>query len=296
MCASMSFATAGMTRSAVSTYAPPMGKAFQNLGEQTETRANSLATLQQLAEARIDARPSSMATTSGMNMSFNGETTRSHWSNSGLVDLHSTRAHFDAPMKSPFATGERTVYVAATNIKSLKNKQKDAQSIVQSYVNSLAPEEVSDKLTASNAGKSVPVKAAREPVKTVKAVKAVKAVAAPVAKNDVSSAQTKALNDKLELMSHTNRALNEKLELMSKALTKLSEQQLESAKTLKATQTENKELQKGYSSLKASHSTLKVDSTDLNKTNVQLKKEIDILKKETQTSLGFARMAKKNKE
>ena len=262
----MSFATAGMTRSAVSTYAPPMGRAFQNLGEQTETRANSLATLQQLAEARIDARPSSMAATSGRNMSFSGDTTRSHWSNSGLVDLHSTRAHFDAPMKPQFATGERTVYVAATNTKSLKNKQADAKSIVQSYVNSLAPEEVSDKLTASNAGKSVPVKAA----------------AAPVAKYDATSAQTK--------------ALNEKLELMSKALTKLSEQQIESAKTLKATQTENKELQKGYSSLKASHSTLKADSSDLIKTNAQLKKEIDILKKETQTSLGFARMTKKNRE
>ena len=278
----MSFATAGMTRSAVSTYAPPMGKAFQNLGEQTETRANSLATLQQLAEARIDARPSSMTAmpaTSGRNMSFNGETTRSHWSNSGLVDLHSTRAHFDAPMKPQFATGQRTVYVAATNTKSLKNKQEDAKSIVQSYVNSLAPEEVSDKLTASNAGKSVPVKAAAAPVK---AVKAVKTVAAPVAMYDATSAQTK--------------ALNEKLELMSKALTKLSEQQIESAKTLKATQTENKELQKGYSSLKASHSTLKADSNDLIKTNAQLKKEIDILKKETQTSLGFARMTKKNKE
>ena len=248
----MSFATAGMTRSAVSTYAPPMGRAFQNLGEQTETRANSLATLQQLAEARIEARPSLP--------------TRSHWSNSGLVDLHSTRAHFDAPMKPQFATGERTVYVAATNTKSLKNKQADAKSIVQSYVNSLAPEEVSDKLTVSNAGKSVPVKAA----------------AAPVAKYDATSAQTK--------------ALNEKLELMSKALTKLSEQQIESAKTLKATQTENKELQKGYTALKASHSTLKADSSDLIKTNAQLKKEIDILKKETQTSLGFARMTKKNRE
>ena len=275
----MSFATAGMTRSAVSTYAPPMGRAFQNLGEQTETRANSLASLQQLAEARIDARSSLMPATSGRNMSFSGETTRSHWSNSGLVDLHSTRAHFDEPMKPQFATGERTVYVAATNTKSLKNKQEDAKSIVQSYVNSLAPEEVSDKLTASNAGKSVPVKAAAAPVK---AVKAVKTVAAPVAMYDATSAQTK--------------ALNEKLELMSKALTKLSEQQIESAKTLKATQTENKELQKGYSSLKASHSTLKADSNDLIKTNAQLKKEIDILKKETQTSLGFARMTKKNKE
>jgi len=251
-----------MTRSAVSTYAPPAGRAFQNLGEQTMTRANSLATLQQLAEARIEARPSAM---------HGSLPTHSHWSNSGLVDLHSTRAHFDAPMKPQFATGERTVYVAATNTKTLKNKQADAKSIVQSYVNSLAPEEA--------ASKPVPVKAAAAPVKEVKAVKA---VAAPVAKYDTSSTQTK--------------ALNEKLELMSKALTKLSEQQIESAKTLKATQTENKELQKGYSSLKASHSTLKAESNDLNKTNAQLKKEIDILKKETQTSLGFARMTKKNKE
>ena len=265
MCASMSFATAGMTRSAVSTYAPPVGRAFQNLGEQTETRANSLATLQQLAEARIEARPS---VTNGMNGSL---PTRSHWSNSGLVDLHNTRAHFDAPMKPKFATGERTVYVAATNSKSLKSKQADAKSIVQSYVNSLAPEEA--------ASKPVPVKAAAAPVKEVKAVKA---VAAPVAKYDTSSTQTK--------------ALNEKLELMSKALTKLSEQQIESAKTLKDTQTENRELQKGYSSLKASHSTMKAESNDLNKTNAQLKKEIEILKKETQTSLGFARMTKKNRE
>ena len=270
----MSFATAGMTRSAVSTYAPPMGKAFQNLGEQTETRANSLATLQQLAEARIDARPTSMAAmpaTSGRNMSFNGETTRSHWSNSGLVDLHSTRAHFDAPMKPQFATGQRTVYVAATNTKSLKNKQEDAKSIVQSYVNSLAPEEA--------ASKPVPVKAAAAPVKEVKAVKA---VAAPVAKYDSSSDKTN--------------AFNEKLELMSKALTKLSEQQIESAKTLKATQTENKELQKGYSLLKASNSTLKASYEEVTKMNVQLEKKVDILEKETQTSLGFARMAKKNRE
>ena len=86
------------------------------------------------------------------------------------------------------------------------------------------------------------------------------------------------------------------MELMSKALTKLSEQQIDSAKTLKATQAENKELQKGYTALKASHSTLKVGSDDLIKTNAQLKKEIDGLKKETQTSLGFARMAKKNRE
>ena len=259
MCASMSFATAGMTRSAVSTYAPPAGRAFQNLGEQTETRANSLATLQQLAEARIEARPSVM---NGMNGSL---PTRSHWSNSGLVDLHNTRAHFDAPMKPKFATGERTVYVAATNSKSLKSKQADAKSIVQSYVNSLAPEEA--------ASKPVPVKAAAAPVKIV---------AAPVPKHDNSSAQT--------------RALEQKLELMSKALTKLSEQQIDSAKTLKATQAENKELQKGYTALKASHSTLKVGSDDLIKTNAQLKKEIDGLKKETQTSLGFARMAKKNRE
>ena len=256
MCASMSFATAGMTRSAVSTYAPPMGRAFQNLGEQTETRANSLATLQQLAEARIEARPSAM---------HGSLPTHSHWSNSGLVDLHSTRAHFDAPMKPQFATGERTVYVAATNTKTLKNKQADAKSIVQSYVNSLAPEEA--------ASKPVPVKAAAAPVKIV---------AAPVPKHDNSSAQT--------------RALEQKLELMSKALTKLSEQQIDSAKTLKATQAENKELQKGYTALKASHSTLKVGSDDLIKTNAQLKKEIDGLKKETQTSLGFARMAKKNRE
>ena len=255
----MSFATAGMTRSAVSTYAPPVGRAFQNLGEQTETRANSLATLQQLAEARIEARPSVM---NGMNGSL---PTRSHWSNSGLVDLHNTRAHFDAPMKPKFATGERTVYVAATNSKSLKSKQADAKSIVQSYVNSLAPEEA--------ASKPVPVKAAAAPVKIV---------AAPVPKHDNSSAQT--------------RALEQKLELMSKALTKLSEQQIDSAKTLKATQAENKELQKGYTALKASHSTLKVGSDDLIKTNAQLKKEIDGLKKETQTSLGFARMAKKNRE
>ena len=266
MCASMSFATAGMTRSAVSTYAPPVGRAFQNLGEQTETRANSLATLQQLAEARIEARPSVM---NGMNGSL---PTRSHWSNSGLVDLHNTRAHFDAPMKPKFATGERTVYVAATNIKSLKSKQADAKSIVQSYVNSLAPEEA--------ASKPVPVKAAAAPVKTAAAP--VKIVAAPVPKHDNSSAQT--------------RALEQKLELMSKALTKLSEQQIDSAKTLKATQAENKELQKGYTALKASHSTLKVGSDDLIKTNAQLKKEIDGLKKETQTSLGFARMAKKNRE
>ena len=246
MCASMSFATAGMTRSAISTYAPPMGRAFQNLGERTETRANSLATLQQLAEARIEARPSAT----------NGSLpTRSHWSNSGLVDLHSTRAHFDAPMKP--ATGERTVYVAATNSKSLKSKQADAKSIVQSYVNSLAPEEAPDmqnlkaskNLTASNAGKSVPVRAA----------------AAPVVKNDNSSAE-----------------LNEKLELMSRALTKLSDQQKISAN-------ENKQLQKGYTSLKASND-------ELNKKNVQLKKQLDILQKETQTSLGFARMVDKNRE
>jgi len=262
-----------MTRSAVSTYAPPVGRAFQNLGEQTETRANSLATLQQLAEARIEARPSVM---NGMNGSL---PTRSHWSNSGLVDLHNTRAHFDAPMKPKFATGERTVYVAATNSKSLKSKQADAKSIVQSYVNSLAPEEAASKPVPVKAA-AAPVKAAAAPVKAAAAP--VKIVAAPVPKHDNSSAQT--------------RALEQKLELMSKALTKLSEQQIDSAKTLKATQAENKELQKGYTALKASHSTLKVGSDDLIKTNAQLKKEIDGLKKETQTSLGFARMAKKNRE
>ena len=284
----MSFATAGMTRSAVSTYAPPMGRTFQNLGEQAETRANSLATLQQLAEARIDARQSSVGALSAMSGATSGNSmslpTRRHWSNSGLVDLHSTRAHFDAPMKPQFATGERTVYVAATNSKSKENRQQDAKKIVQSYVNSLAPEEAPRHALRNVPSKAAPVKAAAAPVK---------AAAAPVARHETSSAETKA----------ETKALKKQLDLMSDALTKLSEQQIDSAQTLKATaqtlkatQAENQTLKKVYNTLEASHSTLKKGSDDLMKTNAQLKKEIDNLKKDTQTSLGFARMAKKNRE
>ena len=284
----MSFATAGMTRSAVSTYAPPMGRTFQNLGEQAETRANSLATLQQLAEARIDARQSSVGALSAMSGATSGNSmslpTRRHWSNSGLVDLHSTRAHFDAPMKPQFATGERTVYVAATNSKSKENRQQDAKKIVQSYVNSLAPEEAPRHALRNVPSKAAPVKAAAAPVKDAAAP--VKAAAAPVARHETSSAETKA----------ETKALKKQLDLMSDALTKLSEQQIDSAQTLKATQAENQTLKKVYNTLEASHSTLKKGSDDLMKTNAQLKKEIDNLKKDTQTSLGFARMAKKNRE
>ena len=271
----MSFATAGMTRSA---NIHSVGKAFQDRGDRGDVstaRANSLATLQQLAAARQNTlHPPNLQTSASSSLNIDRPVS-TYWSNSGLVDLNTNTAHFDTTFEKhghfvaghPYpslarssGTAEKlltrqqedkhTVYF---HCREAEKSSKQAVDIVKQYMNSM-PTEPNENATKPDVVRTKSVSKNTPGAQKTQHTTPSKAV--QVMKNDN--------------LNKTQSNLDITVEKMSEALTKLSERQKNSDETHRKTMQAYNELEKKYANLDSKHKTFDAKCTTLQTQNSSL--------------------------
>jgi len=298
---SMSFATAGMTRG-VRSHLPVASQAFQDLGEQKETRANSLATLQKLAAARPMTRPNSFST-------------NSPWSNSGLVDLnaHSTKlsSTFDTSstpymgnrysMNAPqtprmgrsytnFDSNHFDTFNARSKAGNIMNNEDSvvyvsnveapasasAKQIVQQFVNTIPSENEN-----TNTKQSAAAKTATQKLKV------------PMQPNDITTNTGIAKIEKKMLNTDQDvQRLSTHIAKISKALDIMTDQQKATDDALKKTQSDHHALQMKNKSITEQNSKLSKENERMSAKIAHLEAQ----NKENTKKLLFKNLTEKNKK
>jgi hypothetical protein len=269
---------------------PPAGKAFQNLGEQCEARANSLATLQKLAAAR---QSSSYPALNATNTNFPLDSpsiipaSRTHWSNSGLVDLHPSSANnlwADSPLSKNSYASRTNIHVANTGsdtqntvyVSSVEAKPRtDAKKIVQSYVDTL-PGNVNteDTRSTSTTGTRVIPRTLITPSKTSSKASDTKT---PIAKKAVKNVSMQSHHE-----TETIKDLKATMDKMSSAMTIMSDQQKKTATELKATQQRQLDSESKCKILEKQCKSLTNENENLITENKRINSEIKLIKKQSQ--------------